>query len=349
MDAQQELTRAMAHLRAGRKSQAQGILTQLVRQDPSFVDGWFWLAVCLEDHEKKVYCLNKVLALDPNHDRARRVLADLQRPAGDSADGSPQATAVSPVAGSVEQASAPAQPVAARRAPPTAATDQAPAVQRFAWYQVWLSVLILPTENTFRLMLDDPDARPKRGYGWVFVASLVGYFLSIVMISLRFESLIKQMGLSTLGLNEGQAVMGYTLIGMMCAAPIVAGLSVLGVIVAAAIYQFVAQFVDGKGTFEEMVYALAAVSSPLYLVSALIIILPMPVANVAGLVLSLYGMYLTLVALKAVNRFSWGSSCITVVAIPVLLILCSCLLGFLLTTSLMPPLEDILSTLTPMP
>jgi hypothetical protein len=129
-----------------------------------------------------------------------------------------------------------------------------------------------------------------------------------------------------------QQIYGYVLIGMLIASPIMAGLSVLGVIIQAAIYQLIAKFLIGEGTFGEMAYALSAIVAPISLLGV-IFSLPIPVLNIVGSLLGLYTLILTLVAIKAVNRFGWGGACGTVIAVPLLVGICSCLLIYLLATS----------------
>lgn len=372
MDAHQSLAEAIAHLKAGRKTQAQSILGRLVQQEPSLVDGWLWLSACFDERDKQMYCLKKVLALDPGHEQARRALAKLQgvsaaaptpanaAPAAQTGYNWPQSgvQATRPPAASAPQAAPAAgqqpRPGAAPRSAPAAKTGASPAGKHFAWYQVWLSVLILPNENILRMMLDDPEARPGRGYLWVFTAGTISFLLSLVVFSLRFDQVLQQMAASSQSvipsqLGDVQTVIGYFLIGMMVASPLAGGMCVLGTIIVAAIYQFVAQFVDGKGSFGEMVYLMCAIAAPMYLVSALISALPQVFSGVLGFIVSLYSFYLTLAALKAVNRFGWGSSCITVIAVPVLVVLCSCLCGFLFSMMSVPSLENIILTLTPGP
>lgn len=71
--------------RAGNKAVARAMLEQVVEQDQQNEKGWFWLAAVTDDlHEKRV-CLGNVLVINPNNDRARRLLDQLEtKPVGGS-------------------------------------------------------------------------------------------------------------------------------------------------------------------------------------------------------------------------------------------------------------------------
>lgn len=185
--------------------------------------------------------------------------------------------------------------------------------------------LALPTEKTFQDILRDPQARPARGFAWVFITSLISSVVGVIVMSFRLPTLLESLIAAApgLGLGDARDVMGGVLIGMLVSSPIMAGLAVLGVVIMAALYQFVAKFMIGEGTFGEMAYALCAFGAPFYLISPLFSV-PIPLINFIGFLLSLYGLYLTLVAIKAVNRLTWGPTCATAAAIPILVVLCSC-------------------------
>ena len=81
-----------------------------------------------------------------------------------------------------------------------------------------------------------------------------------------------------------------------------------------------------------MAYALSAIFAPITIIG-IVLSLPIPVLNIIGSFLGLYTLILTLIAIKAVNRFGWGGACGTVIAVPILLGICSCLIFFLIATS----------------
>lgn len=62
----------------GDKAQASKLLAEIVRQEPNNSVAWYGLALCLDERDKKIYCLKKVLSLDPTHEKARQLLEKLQ-------------------------------------------------------------------------------------------------------------------------------------------------------------------------------------------------------------------------------------------------------------------------------
>jgi pimeloyl-ACP methyl ester carboxylesterase len=74
------LNAAIAALRSGDKARAAAILIPLVRENPSSEQGWYLLGMSVATTEKQEYCYKRVLAINPNHQDARKRLALLSRP-----------------------------------------------------------------------------------------------------------------------------------------------------------------------------------------------------------------------------------------------------------------------------
>lgn len=438
------LAQALNELRLGRKSQAQALLARLVQQEPQLADAWVALAACLEAPDRQRYCLERALALAPEHPQALRALNALSgigqppqpeaQPTGETAFAAPQTapesddaawmaqaspaeaeqspwlaaeTAEFPAEERVAETGEPAAQFADRstiplgagefdleqfqaewqaesapteKAPtgadqvaqwlqelppvpgvpaaePTAAvseqalpaateppisTAQKPSRQApesasvsYPWYQVWLMAVFSPSESTYQKLVADPKARPGRGYLWVYLTGLISLVANLLILTLvpppAFSTFQDQLPLPV----DLQAIGGKVLIGMLAASPLLALFSILGVMLTAAIYQLIARLMIGEGTFRELVYLLCAITAPLSLIS-IIFSLPIPYLSLFGAVVSLYGLLLTLLAVKAINRFGWGASCATVAAVPILVILCSCLLTILLVSQQTP-------------
>jgi pimeloyl-ACP methyl ester carboxylesterase len=75
------LNAAIAALRSGDKARAAAILVPLVKENPSSEQGWYLLGMSVAAAEKQEYCYRRVLAINPNHQDARKRLALLSRPA----------------------------------------------------------------------------------------------------------------------------------------------------------------------------------------------------------------------------------------------------------------------------
>jgi tetratricopeptide (TPR) repeat protein len=101
----------MAAAKAGQRQQAAALLAQAVRLNPASESAWFWLGLVCQTPEQRTYCLNRVLALNPQHTQARQLLAP---PASASA----QTPAVVPALTTTEEL--PRAAPAAQRPPPEA-------------------------------------------------------------------------------------------------------------------------------------------------------------------------------------------------------------------------------------
>lgn len=74
----QKLQQAIAATRAGQKREAQLLLTQVLQEEPQEVHAWYLLGLLVESPHKQRAYLGKVLALDPDHEKARQHLARLE-------------------------------------------------------------------------------------------------------------------------------------------------------------------------------------------------------------------------------------------------------------------------------
>lgn len=73
------LDQAITAYQAGDVDTARGLLLRAVEQDERNAQVWWWLSATVESLEEQQICLENVLALDPNHERARRGLDTLSR------------------------------------------------------------------------------------------------------------------------------------------------------------------------------------------------------------------------------------------------------------------------------
>jgi len=73
-----KLKQAVLLYKQGNKPQAARLLGEIVRQDPNNSNAWYGLALSLDEKDKKIFCLKKVLALDPSHQKAIQILEQLQ-------------------------------------------------------------------------------------------------------------------------------------------------------------------------------------------------------------------------------------------------------------------------------
>jgi hypothetical protein len=67
-------------LKQGKRSEAAHLLSNAVKQDPNDEVAWLGLSACLDDPQKKKFCLLKILQINPQNAIAQRLLADMEKP-----------------------------------------------------------------------------------------------------------------------------------------------------------------------------------------------------------------------------------------------------------------------------
>lgn len=75
---EEKLKEAVSLYKQGQKSQAAVLLGEIVRQDPNNSMAWYGLALSVDELDKRIYCLKKVVSLDPKHQKAHQLLEKLQ-------------------------------------------------------------------------------------------------------------------------------------------------------------------------------------------------------------------------------------------------------------------------------
>ncbi len=74
------LQEAIALIKSGKKKEGGQMLAEIVKKDPRNINAWLWLSSCVNSDPQRIFCLNKVLEIDPNHNVARSALVKLQQP-----------------------------------------------------------------------------------------------------------------------------------------------------------------------------------------------------------------------------------------------------------------------------
>jgi hypothetical protein len=220
----------------------------------------------------------------------------------------------------------------------TAAAASAPAVEEapkakkrppargFPWHQIWLGVLISPSQDTYRKALTDPKLSMDRGLLWIFCVYLLSY--------LAIAGLVMAVGLPNVGqdvfVNEmARAVIGRIGVLMIALALVMACIGTLMFALGAGILHLSARTLGGRGSYEQLVFLLAAVNAPLFLVSGVIAFIPY--VNCLGVVVSIYIIALEIIALKAVYGFGTGTAIAAFFLPVVVLVPVCCLLFYVLS------------------
>ncbi|MGD2162963.1 MAG: hypothetical protein PVG04_07700, partial [Anaerolineales bacterium] len=79
MDPKKLLSSGIRAAREGNHKSARDLIARAVKADPELLQGWWALAHLLEEEKQQIYCLNQVLRIDPQHQKAAAELNALLR------------------------------------------------------------------------------------------------------------------------------------------------------------------------------------------------------------------------------------------------------------------------------
>jgi hypothetical protein len=215
--------------------------------------------------------------------------------------------------------------------PVTPASEPTPEPGSASVFQIWTRALTKPSEFTYADLAASPRAKATTAFLWMFVASLIQFFLSAI-VQRQMMSNFQRYGLN-IGQLGNTGGIGAILISMICVAPILAALSTLMFAIMTGIMQWLARMFGGTGTYDQLAYALAAIAAPLTILAGILgLFSAIPYAGLCfgliGFLVWIYVLVLQLMAIKGVNRIGWGGA-IGAYFIPILVIgfICSCLFG----------------------
>ena len=204
-----------------------------------------------------------------------------------------------------------------------------------AWITVWREALTRPSDQTFARIAQSPNARSTTALLWVFLGSLLNFFMVFLLQGAVFNQMMQDPNLGLEGVPN--MPMGGGLLIALCGAPIAALIQTVLFAAIIGIVQLLARMFGGRGTFDQLTYAIAAIVTPFYLVSSVVTLLTaIPFAGfcfgLLGFALALYVLVVEVMAVKGVNQFGWGQA-IASLLLPVLAIACcvSLVLGSILS------------------
>jgi hypothetical protein len=203
----------------------------------------------------------------------------------------------------------------------------------------WIAAFTKPNEGTFAKIAAQPGATTSKAFLWVFVASLITSFASLVAQAANFGGgmgFLRQYLPPEIARDlplGGAPSFGFGTV--ICGTPVAAVFAVIGFAIGVALIQWVAKLFGGIGSFEKLAYAFSAITVPYSVVAAVLLLLGIIpfVGILTGLVsfaLSIYVIVLEVFAVKAVNRLDTGKA-VGAVLLPVvvifLLVCCCVVLG----------------------
>lgn len=217
------------------------------------------------------------------------------------------------------------------------------------WFSVWRDAVTKPSEQTFARIAQSPNVKLTTALLWIFLGSLVNFLL----VSLVQGQMTRQM-MQNLGM-EGVPDTSGGLITAICGAPVAALISTVLTVLMIGVVQLIAKMFGGRGTFEQLAYAIAAILAPFSLISGILTLLTaIPYAGacfgIVGLVVGIYALVLEIMAVKGVNQFGWGQA-IASLLLPVFVLVCCLTVGVVaILQALGPRISDMFQSLvTPVP
>jgi len=218
------------------------------------------------------------------------------------------------------------------------------------WISVWRDALTRPSDQTFARIAQSPNAKLPTALLWVFLGSLVSALLAIPVQGQLMRQMTQGLGLE----EQGLPIAGGGLMTAICGAPVGAVISVVVFAIVVGVVQLLARMFGGRGTFEQLAYAIAAIVAPFYLISGVLTLLSaIPYAGfcfgLLGLAAALYVLVVEVMAVKGVNQFDWLRA-IASMLLPVFAIACCFAIGIAgLFQALGPEFRDMFLTPAPGP
>ena len=177
------------------------------------------------------------------------------------------------------------------------------------WFSTWMQAVTKPNEQTFAGLAVSPNAKMSTAFLWVFIGSLVNFFVASLVQGVILGRMIQQFGLEDM---PGRAF-GGGIFSVICGAPIGALISVVFFAMFTGVVQLVAKMFGGTGTFEQLAYVFAAITVPFTLISSVLTLFAaIPYVGACfgfvGFAVGIYVLVLEVMAIKGVNQFGWGQA-----------------------------------------
>ena len=362
-----ELNEAIQLIEQGQHERAQPIIQALIQANPQDLVAWSWYVKSCRTPEKRLKALEICLGFNPDNpqileaiEKMREKLSAQQpairsssRPVPSIGSSTYDAAYSIPIAHELQvgppQHLRNAEPYAYAAFATQAAVSQtalsAPAEftgldetlgRPFIWYDVWFKALTQANVDSYTALLRDPLANPGRAYWWVFLAALVTGLVSLLNPSIMQISnlLEKEQG--------GENFTAMMAVGLVVLVPVGAGFSVLGLILGAAIYNFLAKSFGGSGNFSRTVYLMGAYTAPFSIITGILSIIPL--VNCLTIFMGFYSFWLSITSIQAAHRLNGGRASIVVLIPGLVIFMFSCIALMVGWSALMDILKTIPSS-----
>ena len=183
--------------------------------------------------------------------------------------------------------------------------------------ETWIAAFTKPNEGTFAEIAAQSRANSTNAFLWVFVASLITSFATLIAQSVGvgsmggFRELLPPELARELPMGGGGSAIGFGTV--ICGTPVAAIVAVFVFAISVGLMQWVAKMFGGTGSFDKLAYTFSAITVPYSVIAAVLTLFGMIpyVGILTGLVsfgLSIYILVLEVLAVKAVNNLDTGKA-----------------------------------------
>jgi hypothetical protein len=165
--------------------------------------------------------------------------------------------------------------------------------QPLRWHEVWLKALT-PSVDAYRQILADPTWDVNRAYMWL----VIGMVINAIMDAILGGGNLKTTSNFANNYSSTSSNMG----SLVCCLPIGIAIMLVVYVVVLFITHALAGAFDGHSDFNRLVYAFAAFTTPVMLLSWI---------PCVGFLLVLYSAILMVVAVKAVYQIGWVGAAVS--------------------------------------
>ncbi len=219
------------------------------------------------------------------------------------------------------------------------------------FYENWVDALTKPRESTYRAIASAPNASSTNAFLWVFLASLVASFFTILVQNTARNELVRQFFGNQ---NVPVPSFGSRIFELICGAPIAAVIAVIFFALLVGVVYLIARAFGARATYDQFAFVLASITVPLTLVTAVLSLLSaIPLVglcfSLVSFLLAIYALVLEIIAVKAVGPVDTLGAIVSVLALPVAVCLClACVLivGF---ATFAPMIGNVFSGMGPFP
>ncbi len=190
--------------------------------------------------------------------------------------------------------------------------------------QMWVDAVTKPYQRTYAAIANLPRASATNAFLWVFIAALVQFFVSFLVSGATQRNIMRDFGG---GQNLPTPAFGVQVLSLICGAPIAAVVAVLFFALFVGIMHLIARAFGGRATYDQLAYAIAAITVPFNLIGAVLSLLTaIPLLGlcfgILAIALGIYAIVLEVIAVMGVEQIGAGGAMVSTLVLPIVVCLC---------------------------